>query len=475
MKSNKNTDDILREKLNNYSSAVPVGLFEAMDEKRKKPVGGTFFNYKVALLSSAILLSGLLVWKWTAANGVPTENTIKNVPVAENNTTTNQKNNINKVTTTNEVQSADIAAIQKKISSIESTEKIVKTKVSTAQKSTTESTSTTDFSTSKNIIQNNVNQNEAHTVTMKSTTSAPTTATTESNVSIDKKEETTTTKSDNIDAIVNTATHKQSQFVALNTLPALQQKDDYKYTAMPSIDCSWRGRRLFLYLDALASMDMAFRKLTPKTSEDSGYAETRNRTEGMRESFSLALRASVITDKGLAARTGIYYSQIQETFSESVTTLETRIIETRDEFGNIISRDTILAEVIQAYGAANTHKLVSIPFLIGYEFDKKKFNLGINAGALLNVKTSHAGSILNTNSEVINFTSDVNNVSSVFKSNIGWSLYGSFALNYKVTPALHFIFEPYANYYLNSFTLDSHSVEQNYFTAGMQVGLRMKM
>ena len=104
-----------------------------------------------------------------------------------------------------------------------------------------------------------------------------------------------------------------------------------------------------------------------------------------------------------------------------------------------------------------------------------KYNIGLNAGAYLNITATQEGRFLTPNNEIVDFSTNSPNRYDAFKTNVGVSLYSSIAVNYKITPALHFIFEPYGRYYMDSFTTEAHELNQNYFVAGMQVGLRMKM
>ena len=66
MKPDKKADDLLREKLNSYSSPLPAGLFDAMDKKREEQQAAGVFGWRVKAGVSAMVLLlavGLVYWQ----------------------------------------------------------------------------------------------------------------------------------------------------------------------------------------------------------------------------------------------------------------------------------------------------------------------------------------------------------------------------------------------------------------------------
>lgn len=483
MKPNNKADDLMREKLNNYSSPLRAGLFDAIEQKRKEEAASKSkgaWAWKAGLLGFALLLSaGLLCWQYgqsgqqqansdtSIKTGAITNTAALPVPPLENTTAAN--------TTTIDTENDKVQNIDTDLTNGQGVASVNQT-----------SQNVNRASTQGNLTQNPEFVTEL-SENLKSKKSDLVLSTTEKESSVFKANSENAFKSPDFQEENKTQQSKLAanaqQASGLKSLSIVDQLTTRGLTeipvvdaiAMPSIKCGWEGRKLYIYLDAIGSLDMAFRTLTPKSEEFNSYAILRNRTEGMQESFSIGFRASAVTKGGLAARTGIIYSQIQEPFSERIYTTEEFYTETTDQNGVVIGRDTVVETSIDKFTSNNRHRLIDIPLILGYEIDKAKYNIGLNAGTYFNVTATQQGKFLTPNSEIVDFSSNNPDRYSAFKTSVGFSLYGSVAMNYKITPTLHFIFEPYGRYFLDSFTLDGHQLEQNYFTAGMQFGLRMKM
>lgn len=481
MKSDEQADKILREKLNSYSSPVPAGLFDAMDKKRneqKKTVLGWYAKaggVAVALL----LVFGLCYWN-TSSDAI-------NTPIkSEASVAGKMEESKVVIASQNDTQKSTINTSKlPENKAIDSSEKAVSEKVIIATSSKIKNTTSlsNDATSGQNKLQNSTNSSSSSTENTK-TVIIP------NESSINVTENATTIQ----DVVVNQNVAKVAEVDEVKIVEEKLSEEiiaDYKITnflenkyfasddnyhaAMPRIKCGWEARKVYLYFDALTSIDMAFRELTPKDIDSSPYAILRNNTEGMQESFSLGFRASAVTRAGLAMRTGLIFSSIKEPFSQRITSEELTIIETRNGEGDIISIDTVTNLVVEQFQTTNRHKLLDVPLILGYEIDKDKYNISVNGGAYLNITATQEGSILTPDEEIVSILTGSPNRHDAFKTNVGLSLYGSFAINYKITPSIHFIFEPYGRYFMNSFTTDAHELDQNYFIAGMQVGMRLKM
>lgn len=469
MKSNKKADDTLREKLNNYSSPVPADLFESVAARRaeqKSPKALAWPLTAGALALSALLLFGLL-WQQSANDASRLNTATQEEYVAAGEPapmTGDSEKTLAEVNTSAETQNDNYVTPP-----APTTDAVISPSASSSSSTVA---SENNFSAATDKQEATFSQNTEQETTPAATASTPRTLLDEQPRPEDPVRPTQDSEAENSDATA----HRNAVFKVTAPLPTTALPvADTKYAAVPKIECGWESRKLYIYLDALTSLDMSFRTLTPKSSEFDAYALLRNRTEGVQESFSLGFRASAVTRGGLAARTGLVYSTIREAFNYRVYTDEEFYVTTRDEEGNVISVDTVIETRVDEYNAANRHTLIDVPLLVGYEFDKKRYNFAFNGGAFFNITATQEGEILNTNNEIVSINSANVNRFGAFKNSVGFSLYGSFAVNYKITPALHFVFEPYGRYYLDSFTTEEHPLEQNYFTAGMQVGLRMKM
>ena len=148
-------------------------------------------------------------------------------------------------------------------------------------------------------------------------------------------------------------------------------------------------------VDILASPDYIIREISALDPELASYAKSREESEKYQTAFSAGMRLSMIADNGLAFRTGINYSRINEKFTYfNGTEVITSIKEEFDNDGNLIGYDTI-TEIGERYKVThNRIQMLDIPILVGYEVDLNKFSISVNGGAFLNLLSSQRGDIL---------------------------------------------------------------------------------
>lgn len=493
MKPNKKADDLLRDKLNSYSSPVRAGMFDAIDKKRKEqsqPKKTPIWTWKFGLAATALLLMvGLSVWHFSqeTTSTANTNEVSHSEVVAE---TLNQNTLSQEKTTAVDTKTQLLLEEEKSVDKVQQNTISNQSKTKNTENRKTKNQTISDLTTnsvtelSEKSQTLQTNENSLVLVSKLSDEKAEqdvsqviVTSNEESSVLVGTFEE--TKKEDKTIEIAEESTETIKEMTSVSLLTNSQAITNlFRYEAAllpPAVKCGWTERKIFIYFDALGSVDMAFRTLTPKENESNAYAVLRNRTEGMQESFSLGFRASAVTKNGFAARTGLIYSQIQEPFAHRIYTEEEFYIETTDQQGVVIGRDTLVETRVDKFASKNRHRLVDIPLILGYEIDKAKYNLSFNGGTFFNITATQQGTFISSGNEIVDFSSDRSNRYEAFKNSVGFSLYGSIAVNYKITPALHFIFEPYGRYYLESFTTDNHELEQNYLTTGLQFGLRMKM
>lgn len=231
------------------------------------------------------------------------------------------------------------------------------------------------------------------------------------------------------------------------------------------------------YLDALVSPDLTFRQLQPRDPEFEEYVNTRKETESNMYAFSGALRLSMVSDNGLAFRTGINYSQINERFSYingSEEVIET--INNYDQEGNIISTDTIIKIGTRRKITQNYFRMLDIPFLLGYELTSNKLRISVNGGAYLNLLFRQKGDFLSPdNLQPVRFDSGDPDAFPAFKQQAGLGWYGSVGFAYQAGPNLQLVVEPHFKVFPKSITRDQYGVQQRYTTTGLFIGLRQQL
>jgi hypothetical protein len=225
------------------------------------------------------------------------------------------------------------------------------------------------------------------------------------------------------------------------------------------------------FFDVLASPDVTFRRIQPRTKDDKTYADSRRKTEEGRYNYSVGLRFSAVSKGGLAFRAGVNYSEINERFELPTNT---RIVITYDPDGNIIgSPDTI----VEKFVTNNRYQTLDLPVMLGYEIALKKWTLALNGGAYINVHFKPKGEFLSpydANRPVtFSNTEDTENQQPpAFRENLGVGWYGSLGVQYRLSPRLQVLLEPHVRAYPHSFTRDDFVTQQKYLTAGVTVGLR---
>lgn len=229
-----------------------------------------------------------------------------------------------------------------------------------------------------------------------------------------------------------------------------------------------------LYLDVMASPDLTFNTLEARTSDAVEYLEKRRETETRLFAFSGGVRLSMVADNGIALRTGVNYSQINEKFtyfngSEEVT--ETRNI--FDSDGNIIGTDTVTLTGERYKVSNNIYRTIDIPFIVGYEFDMGQFGMSVNGGAYLNLLFMPDGDLLDPETlEPIAIDGDNFNA---FKEQVGLGYYGSLALTYQTKNGLQLLLEPHFKLFPKSVTQDEYALTQRYTSVGLFMGVRKRL
>lgn len=232
-----------------------------------------------------------------------------------------------------------------------------------------------------------------------------------------------------------------------------------------------------LFADLTAAPQVAFRSFSTPNKEFESYTNSRIDTELPELSFSAGFRVSAVSGIGLAARTGLAFTQINETFDYTNENEERiTIINIFGPDGEVIGTDTTIVSGVRHKVTSNTYQMLSVPVLLGYELAFNKLSASINAGALINIFFHPEGDFLSPQDlQPISFTRDDPGAYPAFRNKLGVGWYGSLALQYEIKSGLQLMLEPHLQYYPQSFTKDDFVNEQRYFLAGLSVGLRKNL
>lgn len=235
-------------------------------------------------------------------------------------------------------------------------------------------------------------------------------------------------------------------------------------------------------IDVYFSPDYAIRDLNASSSEFSSYLLERERTENPGLSFSAGGRVSYTNASGFSIRSGLNFTQINETFNysetfiEQIDTMITITISTGTDGQTTTQIDTIVSQQLgtRDLTTRNSFKSIDLPVLIGLEMPiNDRFSLSINTGFYVNALFQSRGRILSSEFEPVWITDDTGDLE-VFKTGLGISYFGSIGLHHELSPGLELLIEPNLRYYSQSFTIGSYPLTQDYIKFGMMTGLRFK-
>ncbi|MBK7869845.1 MAG: hypothetical protein IPJ74_03715 [Saprospiraceae bacterium] len=269
----------------------------------------------------------------------------------------------------------------------------------------------------------------------------------------------------------------QVSALQLATLPlAFRKVHTAQSLQMPASGCaSFTNGKTNFYFDILAAPGFAVRSLNPKEGDFAKYADTREQTELPRYTYSAALRLSMVTKPGIAVRTGVNYSEINERFEHTIENeVRTIITNIYGQNGEIIGTDTTIETNSRQVVANNRYRTLDIPLLLGYEVSSKNLTLTLNGGAYVNVMFKPNGEFISPeDNRPISFSND-NNAEAypAFRENLGIGWYGSLGVQYRISPRMQLLVEPHVKAYPRSFTREDFMIDQKYLTAGVFVGIR---
>jgi hypothetical protein len=259
-------------------------------------------------------------------------------------------------------------------------------------------------------------------------------------------------------------------------LPMALQQKRYTLLSDPSKCASFDNREgMRFFFELLASPDFAFRKIQSRGSDYESYAQNRINTEQSRYNYSVGARISAVMGNGIAIRSGVNYSSINERF-EYVKENEVRVVISKryGPNGEIIGTDTTTENYTRRLLTKNSYRTLDIPVIVGYEKQFKKLTLSANAGIYVNAHFKPNGEFLSPKDSLpVSFAEyqTEENVP-IFRNKLGIGWYGSMGVSYKISPRLQLLVEPHVKMYPRSLTRDEFMTDQKYLTAGVFVGIR---
>jgi hypothetical protein len=230
------------------------------------------------------------------------------------------------------------------------------------------------------------------------------------------------------------------------------------------------------YIDIWGSPDYALRKLYNNQGENTSYANARDSVERSWYAFSAGARVSVVLESGVAVRAGLNYLQNNEVFDykkpgevRTITITET----VKQPNGTTITS----TRTENQYGTYqlkkyNRYRSIDLPIQLGYEFGRMPWSYSVNGGINFNLTSWRKAEILNP--ALLPFDASKKDAN-VFKSNVGASLYASFAAYYDWKDYTQLFVEPYIRHFLSPITTKDYLLEQRYTDLGLKLGIRWRL
>ncbi len=274
--------------------------------------------------------------------------------------------------------------------------------------------------------------------------------------------------------------HQRSRIAALDMLPgkniALAKQEEIRLFANHPPRCAdFTGPFFRLDLEMLGGPAYAHQTLRAKTSESQSHQRLRESSESAGLSYSGGFRLAASSNVGLSLRTGVNYTEINDRFTFDVgSRMDVSVIFGPN--GEIIGRDTMYTEGYQDT-RRNTLRFVEIPLLLGYERQWGKLRVGVNAGAYLNLIFDADGAIYSpATEEPIDFGQQGDrDVLPIFDRRATAAWYAGMSIAYNLHSRYSIIAEPYFKTFPQALSSSAYDLQQNYWMAGMQVGMRMRL
>lgn len=489
-------DSFIKQKLENFESKVPEGLWDKiMPEEKKKPKVFWWFNKTAMIIAIALLVGGASTTyvvtrdenitkndnKKSLKNTTEQNDTVIKQSIVEN--TTSDAKNQNSLNIEQNILDTKITAERKdeqKITTKEQQDKFEKNTVASNVNAEKISNQSTTKINQKLLI--NKNKLSSYTKISK----------------VQKQKSFTQTNffvnndlgiKANDNSIFRPTIFQSSNLAIDNDLSKIEKTSnrsiDFKIGNLfgKTEDCPTAkgSSRNDFYLEAYASPDYTFKKVVGTTNGLDQYLTKKDSVEVLRGGFTIGARISKSITENLLLKAGIQYSQINEEFRlktenerRQTIVINTHTITRPGNSDTTISDTSYYVQVgYRVQTNMNYYKNLEIPVLLSYEFGEStsKWKYAVNAGAIVNITSWYEGRTLDTNYKMVSINKSAN---SFYKQDIGLSLYGGFSILRKISDNVDVFAEPYFRLSLNKIE-STNGFNQKFNAVGLQFGARIKL
>jgi hypothetical protein len=240
------------------------------------------------------------------------------------------------------------------------------------------------------------------------------------------------------------------------------------------------------FVEVYLSNVYAHKSLTQNRGEDETYLNLRKQTENSHLSFAFGTRLGIGWENGIAFKSGVDVTQINEKFEyvdprsiqKKVITVVKYIYDT--QYNIIDSVKTI--EEIEIPGTnkiinKNSYTFIDMPILFQYTLSgTRRLSYSVSVGTYINIALANSGKILDEKSNNNKIRSIVKlEETNYLKNNIGLSFFGAVGINYQLTNNIQIVFEPSVRFLPSPISKTTYSLNQNYLFTNISAGLKYKI
>lgn len=232
-------------------------------------------------------------------------------------------------------------------------------------------------------------------------------------------------------------------------------------------------------LEVFVSPDMPFKTVTNNIASPQ-LLSRKDSSESLRLGFTAGFRIAKPLNDNFAIKTGLQYAQINEPFTyrtenetRTTTVVTVRSI-IRAPGDTLLVRDTsILTQIgYKTNTVKNRFRSLDIPILASFQIGNDDLSIGLTAGVIVNISSWYQGVILDSSLTAVPLSKETN---MVYKSNIGLGLYAGLTVTKRINYATQLFFEPYLRYNLSNMTNPGAAFNQRFSIGGLAMGLRFNL
>lgn len=244
-----------------------------------------------------------------------------------------------------------------------------------------------------------------------------------------------------------------------------KEKDDKCY--------NFEEHRNVWMVDAFTGPVFAQKQLRNTSSpENDQYLQQRLQTEGQGWGFNGGVRASMLFNKSYVISTGLEYEQFTEVFKYvDPTSIEYIIKQVYDVPTGQWTIDTTINFAAKTTKVHNRLGRLDIPVSVGYEIRQQRGGVRLMGGGAMNLYFWKRGAIIDPSTGEPGYFTPGKGIQTVFRANAGLSVQGSAQFFWHPERRTRLFAEPYYRMTLQSITVPSHPLHQQYQIWGVRMGV----